>query len=138
MILEEIKNIKSTKKDLKSFGLTVGIVLVIIGAMLYYFQKQSYPYFISVGFLLIIFGIIFPKILLPLQKIWMGISVILGWISTRIILSVLFYFVITPIKLVSKLAGKKFLNLEIRKEQKSYWEYRTKKEYIPQDSEKQF
>ena len=34
MLIEEIKNIKSTKKDLRNFALTIGIVLILIGLFL--------------------------------------------------------------------------------------------------------
>jgi len=36
MLKEEFKNIKERKKDLRQFGFTVGGVILIIGAVLYY------------------------------------------------------------------------------------------------------
>ena len=138
MIKEEIKNINSSKIELKKFGLSVGTVLVIIGLVLFYFEKSSHPYFLAVGGVLILLGIIVPKILFPIQKAWMVIAVILGFIMTRIILSILFYLIITPIGLLAKLFRKDFLDRKFDKNKSTYWNFRELKEYEKIDTERQF
>jgi len=137
MILEEIKNIKSDKKELKKFGGQVGGMLILIGALLFVFAKLLAPIFIGIGGLLAIVAFLFPVLLLPLQKSWMALAVVLGFIMTRVILSILFYLVITPINLISRLFGKDFLNLKIEKDKKSYWNIRDE-EYKQSSTEKQF
>jgi hypothetical protein len=138
MLIEEIKNIKSTKKDLRNFALTIGIVLILIGLFLILFKSKVLLILFFIGTVLILIGYIMPVVLLPFQKLWMIIAVLLGWLSTRIILGLLFYCVITPIKFISKLFGKNFLDLKIDRQQKTYWNYRRKKELNPLDYEKQF
>ena len=137
MILEEIKNIKSDKKELRKFGITIGIVSFLIAIVLLIYSNSSAPLFIAIGGVLTAAAYIFPTILLPLQKIWMAIAVVLGFIMTRVILSFLFYLVITPINFISRLFGKDFLNLKIEKEKKSYWNLR-EEEYEKSSTEKQF
>ena len=80
MLKEEFKNIKETKKDLRKFGLTVGGVLLIISVLLFYFEKTSAIYFATIGGLLFVSGIAIPKILKPLNKIWMGLAIVLGFL----------------------------------------------------------
>jgi multisubunit Na+/H+ antiporter MnhG subunit len=138
MIWEEIKNIKSDKKELKKFGLTVGAVLLAIGLVLYFVEKPANLYFISIGAFLVAAGLAVPEILLPLQKAWMALAVILGFIMTRVILSLLFFLVVTPIALVAKIFGKDFLDEKIDRKKESYWHYREKKEYDESSTEKQF
>ena len=137
MILEEIKNIKSDKKELKKFGGQVGGILVLVGALLFVFAKSSALIFLGIGGLLVIVAFLFPVVLLPLQKVWMTLAVVLGFIMTRVILSILFYLVITSINLISRLFGKDFLNLKIEKDKKSYWNIRDE-EYKQSSTEKQF
>jgi Saxitoxin biosynthesis operon protein SxtJ len=137
MIIEEIKNIKSDCKELKKFGLQVGTVLLILGIILSLFGTASSPIFLSLGGALILTGYYFPLVLLPLQKTWMVFSVLMGFVMTRVILAILFYFVITPISFLSKLFRKDFLNLKIEKEKKSYWNLRDE-EYEKSSTEKQF
>jgi hypothetical protein len=137
MILEEINNIKSDKKELKKFGVSIGIFLLIVGIILLVYSKPSYPYFLTAGGVLIAAAYIFPIILFPFQKGWMALAVVLGFIMTRVILSILFYLIITPINFISKLFKKDFLNLKIEKEKKSYWNLR-EIEYEKSSTEKQY
>ena len=138
MIKDEIKNIKQIPKDLRKFGLTVGIVFFLIGCILIWKHKPSQFYFLSIGAALICFGLIFPTILRPLNKAWMTLAVLLGWLMTRVILSLLFYFVITPISLIARISGKHFLDLKIDKSRASYWEKRKNVPLSPSDYERQF
>ncbi len=138
MLKEEFKHIKETKKDLRKFGITVGIVLAGIGLLLFYFEKPSAIYFISIGGLLVLFGVLFPQVLKPLNKIWMSLAIILGFIMTRVILTTLYYLVITPIGFLAKIFGKKFMTLKYDKSAKSYWEKRTNIQKKQIDYERQF
>jgi hypothetical protein len=138
MLKEEFKNIKETKKDLRKFGLTVGSVLVLIAAVLFYFEKSSSVYFAVIGAVLILTAVIYPKILKLLNKIWMGLAVLLGFVMSRVIIAILFYLVLTPIGLLAKLFGKKFMDLKYDKSAESYWEIRSIKEKKQLDYERQF
>ena len=48
-MFEEIKNINTSKKDIRSFGITMGIILLIISFILFYYGKSSYQIIIYVG-----------------------------------------------------------------------------------------
>jgi hypothetical protein len=138
MIKDEIKNIKQSPQDLRKFGLTVGSVLIIIGCLLLWKQKPSQFYFLSIGAVLLLSGLLFPSILRPLNKAWMTLAVLLGWVMTRVILSLLFYIVITPISLIARISGKHFLDIKIDKSRASYWEKRKNVPLSPADYERQF
>ena len=138
MILEEIKNIKDSKRDLRKFGLTIGIALIVISVLLVISRKNSALYFAVFGLLITLTGLTAPQVLKPLNKIWMAISIILGWFMTRMILTILYYIALTPIGLLSKLFKKDFLDLNIEKEKQSYWQKRERKKFDPADYERQF
>jgi small-conductance mechanosensitive channel len=138
MIKDEIKNIRQSDKDLKKFGLMVGIILIVIAALLFWKQKPSFIYVFPVGLFLVLAGMFTPPLLRPLNKGWMILSILLGWIMTRVILSVLYYIILTPIGIIAKISGKKFLDLKIDKTKESYWEKRIKAEIKPADYERQF
>ena len=138
MIKDEIKNIKQSPKDLRKFGLTVGSVLIIIGCLLLWKHKPSQFYFLSIGAILVLSGLLFPVILRPLNKAWMTLAVLLGWVMTRVILSLLFYIVITPISIIARIFGKHFLDIKIDKSRTSYWEKRKNVPLSPSDYERQF
>ena len=136
-MIAELNSIKSSRKDLKNFGFAIGFILLIIGLFLFVREKDLFVYFFSIGSILIILGGITPFILKPIYKIWMIFAVIIGWIMTRIILSVLFFSIITIIGLFTRLIGKDFLNLK-SKSNESYWNIRNKERELNQDYEKQF
>ena len=138
MLIEEIKNIKESKKDLRKFGITVGLVILLIGIIFFLFGKESSYYFGIVGLILILFGIIFPIILKPLNKIWMTLALIIGWFMSRVILIILFYLVLTPVGLIAKLSGKHFLDLKLDKERSSYWIKRKRTSSSKINLERQF
>ena len=137
-MFEEIKNIKTAKKDIRSFGVTFGIIFLIIAGFLYYQEKNSFQLFIYLAGSFSFLGLILPIILKPVYMIWMIFAVILGWFMTRVILSLLFYLIITPIGLVLRLRGKDLLDLKEQKNQKSYWNMRNPDKEQNQDYEKQF
>jgi len=137
-MFEEIKNIKTGKKDIRSFGVTFGIIFLIIAGFLYYQEKYSFQLFIYLAGSFSGLGIILPIILKPFYMVWMIFAVILGWFMTKVILSLLFYLIITPIGLFLRIIGKDLLNLKEKKQQKSYWNMRNSEEEQNQNYEKQF
>ena len=137
-MLEEIKNIKSEKSDLRNFGIIVGIILLIISGFLFWKEKESFQIFFVIGITLFITSIAIPLVLKPVYWTWMIFGIILGWFMTRVILSLLFYIIITPIGLTLRFFGKQFLELRWDKSKESYWNYKIKKKYKKSDYERQF
>ena len=139
MIIEEIKNISSSARDLRKFALAVGIPLALIGAFLLWRQRDYYWYFFAAGALLIALGMLVPTVLKPLQKVWMAFSIIMGWFMTRLILAVLFFLILTPTALLLRLLGKDLLNLNLdRNSSQSYWIPRARGDSPEPDYTKQF
>ena len=137
-MLEEIKNIKSEKRDLRKFGITIGIILLIITGFLFWKEKESFQILLTFGVAFGILGITIPFILKPIYWVWMVFATILGWIMTRVILSLLFYTIFTPIGLILRFFRKQFLELRWDKSKESYWNIRTNEHLKKENYEKQF
>ena len=138
MLLEEIKNIKSGKKELREFGITIGIVLGLFGGLFLWREKSFYYYFFIGSAVFLVFGLLAPAVLKPIQKIWMAIALVIGFFMTRVILSILFYLVVTPISFLTKFLGKDILDIKIDRKAASYWQLREKKPFDKLDYERQF
>jgi len=121
---DEFKNMKSGKKELREFGLTIGVILVILGGIAAWRGRPVYPYFLSFGIVFIAAGIIIPTALKFPQKAWMGFAVVLGFFSSRLVLSILFYAIITPIGIIMRIFGKDVLDQRIDRSAGSYWKKR--------------
>ena len=137
-MFEEIKNIKSEKSDIRNFGITLGIILLLISGFLFWKEKESYQIFSGIGITLSLIAIAIPSVLKPVYWMWMIFCIILGWFMTRVILSLLFYIIITPIGLTLRLFGKQFLELRWDKSKESYWNFRTNEHLKKENYEKQF
>ena len=137
-MIAEIKNIKSEKSDLRKFGITIGVILLVIAGFLFWKEKESFQIILAIGITLFIAGIVKPNILKPVYWMWMVFATILGWVMTRVILSLLFFLMFTPIGLISRLFGKQFLGLKWKHSQQSYWNMRTVEHFSKKNYEKQF
>ena len=120
-IKDEIKNIPAAEKDLRKFGLTLGIAFGALGGWFLWRQKGFALYVLGVSVFFLLFTWCLPKALKPVQKIWMGLAFAIGGVMTRVLLTAMFYLVITPIALVSKIFGKKFLDMTFRDNPESSW-----------------
>ena len=104
----------------KSFGLVFFIFFLII-SIYPLINDQSIRYWaLIVSIIFLIFGLLNSKILTPLNKLWFKFGIFLGKIISPLIMSIIFFFVVTPIGLLMKLFGKDVLNLKYNNN-KSYW-----------------
>ena len=138
MIIEEIKNIKSDKKELQKFSLVIGVFLALLGGLSLWRSTGLYPWLFAVASSIMLVGLCRPMLLKPIQKVWMTLAILMGWVMTRIILSVLFYLIVTPIGLAIRLMGKDILDLEFSDDVDSYWILRTEVTKDKSDYERQF
>jgi multisubunit Na+/H+ antiporter MnhG subunit len=137
-MLDEIKKIRSDRKALKDFGLTIGMILMIFGFLALWRGRSIYPYFLAVGALFAVSGLIMPRILKIPNAIWMAFSVIIGFFMSRVILTILFYGVITPISVLTKVLGKDILDQKIDRTRPSYWIARQDRIKTKESYEKQY
>ena len=120
MLKEDIRAIRSERRDLRNFGLVVGGVFAALGLFLLWKERPAGIWLGGIGSALVLLGALLPGLLLPLQKVWMTLAVIMGWVMTRVILSVLFFLVLTPIGLVARTAGQRFLDRSFTREE-TWW-----------------
>ena len=104
----------------RSFGIVFFTVFFIIAIwpLLNGHEIRSWSLIISIVFLLL--GILNSKILTPLNKIWFKFGILLGSVIAPIIMSIIFFLVVTPTSLLMKLFGKDILGIKKNKS-KSYW-----------------
>lgn len=73
---------------------------------------------LAVGAVLVVFGLIAPKVLRVPNRVWWRFAQTLGWINARIILSVFFFVVLTPVGIVMRAVGRSPLRT---RDQRSNW-----------------
>jgi polyferredoxin len=121
MIQEELQQLSTTPRDLRKFGLLVGGVFLLLGGWCVYRHKGIWPYLLTPGALLFLFGAIAPAALRIPYLAWMGLALALGLIVTTVLLTVFYFVVITPFGLIARLFGRDFLSRKFDPQAASYW-----------------
>lgn len=137
-MFEQIKNIKSGKKELRQFGIALGVVLGLLGGLFFLHGKGYYFSFFILSAMLLFFGLVLPTLLKPIQKVWMSLAIVIGWFMTRVILTVLFYLVVTPIGILARIFGKRFLDIRFNRNVDSCWIARKPVRFDKRSYENQF
>ena len=120
-IAADIAKLKTGPRDLRKFGLTVGGVFVLLGVLLLFRQRSSYPFFLSVGAIAMAFGVVWPRALKYVYIAWMALAFTLGFVMSNVILTLFFFLCVTPIGILARLFRKDFLARRWDKNAASYW-----------------
>ena len=100
-------NVPIEKKHLRQFGFLIGFGFpTIIGWIIPAFGGhlfREWTLWIAIPFLII--GILKPSLLFYPYKVWISLGLALGWINSRIILGLVFFFVLQPIAFLMKFVG---------------------------------
>ncbi len=93
------------RRGLREFGLvTGGIVAVLFGLFFPWLLERPWPWWPwALAGVLVLWALIAPSTMNPVYRSWMRLGLVLGWVSSRIVLSVVFYILITPVGLVMRL-----------------------------------
>jgi len=127
---------KITKKQLREFGLIIGIFFpLFIGFIIpFLWSHQFKSWTIWVGIPFLVLALLSPNKLYYFYKFWIKIGYVLGFINSRIILGFIYIIVLLPISLIMRLFG--YNPLRIKKTIEST--YREKNNLHKRDLEKIF
>lgn len=91
----------------RSFGISVGTVLLLIAAFMVWRGRITGAQITGgVGAFLLLFGLTYPPLLYYPSKAWWAMAGVLGYVNARIILTVAFLIVLTPMGLIWRLIGR--------------------------------
>jgi hypothetical protein len=137
-IKAEYQQLDRSSRALRRFGFTIGSALLLLAAFLFWrHHRASGLAIVSSGALLLILAGVAPRLLKWIHGPWMLLSLALGWIMTRVFLTIAFFLIVTPIGLLQRLFGKRPVEMAFRTGATSYWQQRTAQS-LPADYEKQF
>ena len=96
-----------SNKILREFGLFVGIVFpVLVGLRLPLFGGHAFRYWtLWIVWPLLFVAILKPSLLFYPYKFWMKLGHILGWVNSKVILGLVYIFVLQPIAFIMKSSG---------------------------------
>jgi hypothetical protein len=109
-------------KGLRSFGITTGaIIAVLFGLFFPWVLNHNLPVWPwALCGILVVWGLIAPVSLRPIYRTWMRFGLLMSRITTPLILSVVFFIVITPVSLFFTLLGKDAMARKFDSDTQSY------------------
>ena len=91
----------------RSFGVSVGIVLMMIAAFLAWRGRMTAaPIAGGIGAVLVVLGLVAPLLLTWPSAVWWKFAMALGYVNARVILTIAFLLVLTPIGLIWRVIGR--------------------------------
>jgi hypothetical protein len=91
----------------RSFGISVGSVLLLIAAFLIWRGRfVTAEVLAGIGTVLLVLGLTQPRLLKGPSAVWWKFAMVLGYVNSRIILTVAFAIVLTPLGLIWRLIGR--------------------------------
>jgi len=95
------------KNPERSFGVSVGGVLLFIAALLFWRHRITRAEVLGgIGAVLLVLGLVAPILLKWPSALWWRFSHALGYVNARILLTLLFSLILVPLSLIWKVLGK--------------------------------
>ena len=113
-----------TNQDLRKFGFVVGGVFGAIAGYLFYrngMETVAGKILGGIAAPLLILAVVYPRALAPVERVWMRIALVLGWINTRLILGVLFFTVVSLTRFYLFLTRKDPMTRKLDPALATYW-----------------
>ena len=114
--------------ELRKFAIVMTVAFGIIGGILWWKSGctltcgySHWKLFAGLSGFFLITGLVYPRILLPIEWAWMKLAHYMSIVMTYIILTLTFFLIITPMGLLLKLMGKDLLSQKFPTKEASYW-----------------
>lgn len=115
---------KTTKTELRNFGLILSGGFIVFFGLVFPILKDrdiqltGWPWILAA--VLVTMSLIAPGTLKPLNKAWLFIGHVLGYINTMIILGIIYILIFTPTAFLFKILGKDSMRRSLHPQGKSY------------------
>jgi len=123
------------KNELRDFALIWSGIFTVIA---FYPLLQGYSvrvWAVSLALFFILGAFLKPEIFSLFHTYWIRLGEILGNIFSKVVMTLLYFFIFTPVSALLRLLGKDPLSKKLDRDCQSYW---TKREKQPQSMKQQF
>ncbi len=132
------KSEEITGSSNRSFGIVFSLFFLVIGLLPLLGEGEVRLWSLVVAALFFVVAILIPGILGPLNRAWLKFGLMLGKITTPIVMAIIFFLTVVPVGLIMRLFGKDLLGLKFDPEAQSYWIDRDEGAPSPASMENQF
>lgn len=95
-----------SRDQAKDTGMAITLLCLLFG-----WFGNIRPFFV-IAMIVLLVTMLMPQVMIPVAKLWFGLSHLFGIIMSNVLLSVLFFIIVTPIGVVRRLTGHDSLQLK--------------------------
>lgn len=110
-----------TVRTLRNFGLVMASAFGIVAGITWWGGRAAAPWLVTVAILFLATGLARPRWLAPLERAWMRLALALGFVTNRVILTITFALMITPVGVIRRLLRRDSLGLRFDRQLPTYW-----------------
>jgi len=137
-----LQEIEVSPKKIKDFGWVMFAVLGLIVPLFISYRigweiNTAMLILFALSQLILIPSILVPRLMEPIYKAWMLLALLLGLFMTKVIITIVFIVIMTPIGLVRQLFVRDPLKLKADKNATTYW-VKKEDEFSAERYEKQY
>jgi hypothetical protein len=125
-------------KELRKFAVTLFSAMGVLGAFFIWQERDIGFVLWGIGSVALLAAWVCPMGLKPVYTYWMKLAIVLGFISSHVILALVYYLVLTPMGLVMRVLGKNPMPLQPDENTQSYWIKKHRGKYDRQRYEKMY
>ncbi len=122
----------------RGFGLVFAGFFALVSGLSWWREHSGWHWTLPLAVLFLVVALVYPRILNPLNRLWLKFGLLLYKVVNPIVLGLLFFITITPIGLIMRASGKDFLRLKLDNGARSYWIDRKPPGPPPQSMRNQF
>lgn len=86
-------------------------ILVIVTGLLVLYYFFNAPILVTIATLTALLSLVFPRIGSLIEQGWYKLAEMLGYVNTRVLLSIVFFLVLFPVALLSRMFGNSSMKL---------------------------
>ena len=105
----------------RSFGLTFAVVFAIVGAWMFWKASIHSAVALGIAGAFLLAALAFPRLLHPLNVVWMRLGELLNRVVSPIVMGVIFFGLLSPIAAILRLRGRDVLQRNFDRARTSYW-----------------
>jgi hypothetical protein len=122
----------------RAFGLTFAGVFTVIAAVVAWKQHENWWVYLGIAAVFGVLAVTVPRVLHPLNVVWMGLGALLHRIVSPLVLGTMFFLMITPIAILMRTRGRDVLQRHFDPGRSTYWQERDPPGPVVSDFPRQF
>ena len=114
-------HIKIKNGSEKNFGVTFGIIFLLIGFYPLMDRGDMRLWAVGIAFVFFFLAFLAPRVLSVPNKLWFKLGVAIGGVIAPVVMALVYFTTVVPIGLILKLIGKDLLHQKLSSKVESYW-----------------